>query len=226
MGNITRLTGDDGLVVVGELANEVVGDGTKTLDVLAGGTLGSGKGKGFWYITAVIASSPAFGPLEPGDAFYNDGSLVPKVGEKCRLFPDYRVTGEPVKSWSLDFKKKETDVTGLGDENSVFVMGKTDISGQLSVIEDATRNFFSNRFMDNIKVSGSTFTKAKKNEAPFWVILFQQSEFAAGETVVAIVAKVEAGSYKAGAQVGGAQEFTVDIKPSPGEKVRRVEVVL
>lgn len=217
MGDITRLKGDDGFVVIGDLGTVVIGDDVKSLDTLMGGT---GKGARFFRVTDL--GGDTLGTLKVGDVFYDDGETVLPTGVKVAPLPDHNASGKPVKSWKMDFKRKEYDATTLGDDNDVFLLGRTTITGSLAFVEDVTEDTIVKRFVDT--VSGTTVTE--KVSTGIWAIMFQQGGFIPGERVVCFVGKFEIGSYSAGAQVGNLQEYTVDIKPAVGEKVSRVVIDL
>jgi len=220
MSDITRLQGDDGFVVIGDLKDVITtADGTKTLDELCGGLAASKKGEGF-YRVSVKAAVSGLGNLEERDVFYSDGALVLKTGDAVFPLPDFKVGGKPVKSWKLQFKRKETDATTLLDDNDVFLLGRRTITGSLAFVEDVNEDTVVKRFTDT--VSGVTKTKASKDA--IWCIMFQQGDFIPGEKVICFVGKFEIGSYEAGAQAGSLQEYTVEIKPAVGEKVSRVTI--
>ena len=83
----TRLIGNDGAVYLGTVGTEKIGDATKTLDELVGGTAASGDGKGFYQVTAIASATTFFGWTEPevGDYFYNSGTGVLATGDKAIL---------------------------------------------------------------------------------------------------------------------------------------------
>jgi hypothetical protein len=227
MGNITRLVGDDGLVLVAATTTEKTGDGTKTFDVQAGGIAASGKGKGFWQITGIGTTTPFFSwaGVAVGDFFYDDGTGVMKTGDKAIFVAG--VSDAPqatVKSFSLEVSREEFDLTAFEDAQKISRYGKTTVSGSISVIEDLSRPFFPGKFFDRLTVSGSTKTKIKADTGAFFFVGFLQSEQLSGETQVAIVGKVEAGSYSQSAQSGSSQESTISIKPTVGGAFQRIEV--
>ena len=225
MGNITRLVGDDGLVLVAGVTAEKSGDAIKTFDVQVGG--GTGKGKGFWQVTAIGTSTPffAWSGVKVGDFFYDDGSGIMKTGDKAIFIAALAdAPAATVKSFSLEISREEFDLTAFEDDQKISRYGKTTISGTINVVEDLSRPFFPGKFFDRLTIVSGTKTKTTADRAPFFFVGFLQSEAISGEKVVAIVGKVEAGSYTQSAQAGSSQESTINIKPTVGGAFQRIEI--
>jgi hypothetical protein len=123
-----RLCGEDAEFFHLSLSATLTGDGASTLNVLSGGAVG-----GYYRITAIAAAStfPA-ALLTVGYIFWDDGTLVPAVGDNCNLLTP--VQDCSISGWSVSMSKGEIDVTTLCDLVTAFRAGKTDMSGSLTGI--------------------------------------------------------------------------------------------
>lgn len=225
MGLITKLVGNDGYVCLGEVGTELTGDATDDLDDLVGDGVGSGKG--FYQVTAIAESSSEFDWSEPevGDYFWNDGTLVMASGDKCQPLP--KTANASIKSFEIPLSKDKIDMTVLTDPQKTYRMGKGDASGTMTGVTLIGDELLSDRFMDRLEVSSAgAFTMHRMKNTPFYFVGFLQSSDAAGETMVAIVGKVEAESFRYGATDGQAQEFSTGFAPTAGDKFQKVNIAI
>ena len=119
------LIGDDCKLFTGKPGTEKSGDGSKTLDELAGGAAASGAGKGYWLITAK-ASSSSFWPAgaKVGMIFPAAGSEVLATGDKASLLALTHIAD--ASGWNMAVSRTEVDVTKLHDEYRHYRYGKRD----------------------------------------------------------------------------------------------------
>jgi len=225
MGLITKLIGNDGYVCLGEVGTELVGDATDDLDDMIAGGVGSGAG--FYQVTAIATSLSEFDwtDAEVGDYFWNDGTLVMATGDKCRALP--KTANASIKNFEIPLSKDKIDTTVLTDAQKTYRMGKGDASGSMTGVTLIGDEIISDRFIDRMEVaSDGTFTMHKMKNTPFYFVGFLQSDDTAGETMVAIVGKVEAESFRYGATDGQAQEFTTGFAPTAGDKFQKVNIAI
>lgn len=225
-GKIDRLVGDDGLVVMGgELGAELVGDGTKTFDVLV-----PAGGKGIYVITAKASSASLFDELEVGDPWYDPGDGVMAVGDKVKAFPLSQTPATSVKGWKLDESRSKIDVTTMVDVNDTFRMGKISVSGSLSMITTISQQLIQSKFIRFVDIDHSaatpTGTVTDPNSDPVYLLLFAQGKEIAGESLLVVVGKVEIENASLAAQKGSAQEFEAAFAPAAGEQFRLMRVKL
>lgn len=225
----TRLVGNDGALYLQEEATAFVGDGLKTLDELAGGAAASGAGKGFYQVSALAASSAfSWTDAEAKDYFYNDGTLVPAVGDECIPIALLASASEDtsIKSFELSLSKDKIDVTTLADKKQkTYRMGKADASGTLSGITTVGNDILKKRFMDVLDVaSDGSFTMNRKTNDPLYFVGFLNDEEASGDTMIAVVGKIEIESGSLGASDGSAQEFSSGFSPSSGDRLQVINI--
>lgn len=224
-----RLIGNDGAIyLVDSAIAELTGDATKTLDVLTGGTAGSGKGKGFYRITSLTDTKTEFwADVEVGDYFYDNGALVLSTGNKavpiCLLNEVSEDTS--IKGFEISLTKDKIDVTTLADKVKTYRMGKVDASGTMSGITTIGDYTIQKRFLDILKVSDSgTFTMNRKTNSPLFFVGFLNDEDIEGDTLVAVVGKIEIESGAMGATDGSAQEFSSSFAPSSGDRLQIITI--
>jgi hypothetical protein len=226
-----RLIGNDGALYLVEQAAEYVGDATKTLDVLAGGTAASGAGKGFYQVTAIASAASAFDWTEPEvkDYFYNDGTLVLATGDKaipvCLLNSVSEDTS--IKGFEISLTKDKIDVTTMADKVKTYRMGKVDASGTMNGITTIASNTIKKRFLDILQVSSTgAFTMVRKTNTPLFFVGFLNDEEVAGDTLMAVVGKIEIESGNLGATDGSAQEFSSGFAASSADRLQLITVAL
>lgn len=225
----SRLVGNDGAIyLVDSAITELTGDATKTLDVLNSGTVGDGTGKGFYRITTLTATISEFwADVEVGDYFYDDGTLVLSTGNKvvpiCLLNKVSEDTS--IKGFEISLTKDKIDVTTLSDKVKTYRMGKVDASGSMSGITTIGDYTVQKRFLDILKVSDTgTFTMNRKTNSPLFFVGFLNDEDIKGDTLVAVVGKVEIESGAMGATDGSAQEFSSSFAPSSGDRLQIITI--
>lgn len=220
-----RLIGDDGYVCFGELETALVGDGTDDLDDLVGDGVGSGEG--FYQVASIATSGSVFDWTSPavGDYFWNDGTLVMTVGDTARRLP-YTEAGS-IRNFEINPSRARIDVSTFADNNRTYRMGKADMTGSMGGIFSINSDTWklTDRFVDRMTVAANgDFTVSRIDDDPIYFVGFLQGEKADGETLVAIVGKVELENFRFGATDGQAQEFTANMAPASGDNMMLVTV--
>ena len=225
----TRLIGNDGAIYLTAIAAAYVGDATKTFDVLAGGAIGSKEGQGFYQVTAIKAAGSYIDWTSPevGDYFYNDGTGVMEVGDTA--IPIALITSQDedtsVKSFEISLSKDKIDVTTLSDDQKTYRMGKADASGTMNAITVVSNNTIQNRFMDIMDVSSAgAFTMTRLTDDALYFVGFLNDEQTSGDTLVAVVGKIEIESGSLGASDGSAQEFSSSFAPASGDRLQLINI--
>ena len=226
-----RLIGNDGALYLQELATEKLGDTTKTLDELVGGTVASGDGKGFYQVTVIAESASVFNWTDPEvkDYFYNDGTLVLGTGDKvipvCLLNAVSEDTS--IKSFEISLTKDKIDVTTMADGVKTYRMGKVDASGTMAGITTVAGDTVKKRFLDILSVSDTgAFTMTRKSNLPLFFVGFLNDEEIAGDTLMAVVGRIEIESGSLGAADGSAQEFSSGFAPSSADKLQIIKIAV
>ena len=125
---IKRLIGDDAQIYSGELSAEAIaGDGTKSLDELAGGAAGDKSGAGFYLIEAKAADSFFPEKMRVGEMYPAIGTEVLNEGDEVKKLELYQLAD--CGGWSLDISQDKVDTTVLADEWKKARPGKKDASG-------------------------------------------------------------------------------------------------
>jgi hypothetical protein len=221
----TKLIGSDGYVTLGEVPAAVVGDAIKTLDELAGGAAASGEGKGFWQVSTIATSGTVLTNLSVGDYFWDDGTLVPIVGDDVIQLP--KVADTSIKSFEITLTADKIDTTTLTDELKTYRMGRDDAAGSMTGVTSVSNEILSDRFLDRVNVTTpGTFVKTEKTKDPMYFVGYLQGDEISGETLVAIVGKIEVEGFTYGATDGSAQEFTSGFAPTAGDKLQKVNVTV
>lgn len=224
-----RLIGNDGAIYLLGESTVLVGDGEDTLDVLAGGIASSGEGKGFYRVEAMASSGSVFSwaGAEVGDYFYNDGKMKMIVGDKalpvCLLNSQDEDTS--IKSFEIALTKDKIDVTTLSDKIKTYRMGKADASGTLDGITSISNDKIRSRFLDTLKVStAGAYTMTRKSNKPLLFVGFLNAEEIAGDTLVAIVGRIEVENVTLGATDGSAQEFSTGFSASSSDRLQLINI--
>jgi hypothetical protein len=223
MGDISRLIGNDGYICLGELGTALDGDGTKTFEDLGGDT-----DYAFYQVTDIANSGSFFDwtGAEVGDYFWAKGSNIMADGDSARELPTSSL--ESIKSFEISLSKEKIDVTTLVDSLKTYRMGKADASGSMTGVTTIGEETISDRFLDRLAVTdkstGPTYTITRKSGDAAYIVGFLQGEETSGETVVAIVGKVEFESFNYGASDGSAQEFTTSFAPTSGDKLQKITI--
>lgn len=226
-----RLIGNDGALYLTEQTSEYSGDATKTLDEFAGGASASGKGKGFYQVTAIADASSVFNWSDPEvkDYFYNDGTLVLATGDKARPVCLLNSASEDtsIKSFEISLTKDKIDVTTLSDKVKTYRMGKVDASGTMTGITTISNMTVQKRFLDILSVStAGAFTMNRKVNTPLFFVGFLNDEEVAGDTLMAVVGKIEIESGSLGATDGSAQEFSSGFAASSADRLQIITIAL
>ncbi len=222
----TRLIGNDGAIYLKSIVVELVGDGIETL----AGLLTSGDGKGFYQVTGIDETASVFDWVgaEVKDYFYNDGTLVPAAGDICipvALLND-DAQDSSIKSFDISLTKDKIDVTTLSDKKQkTYRMGKADASGTMNGITSIGNDIVKSRFMDVLDVAADgTFTMNRKTDDELYFVGLLNKEETSGDTLVAVVGKIEIESGSLGASEGSAQEFSSGFGISSGDRLQTINI--
>lgn len=104
-------------------------------------------------------------------------------------------------------------------------MGKVDASGTMSGITLIGNDLIKNRFLDIMTVSATgTFTMSRKTDDELYFVGYLNDEEISGDTLVAVVGKIEIESGSMGATDGSAQEFSSGFAPSSGDRLQVINI--
>lgn len=215
MGDKERLVGSDGKLVMVSIGTAYTGDGTQTLDELAGGSAASGVGEG-WYKVSSIASPTAFDEaLSVGDLLWDDGSLVLETDDEAAPLSETEMTD--ITSFSIEISRSEIDVTPLGSTFTMYRSGKRDMSGSLEGITTigktnapgwVVNNFI--RTIEQAATGGITVTAV--DDAPIYIKGVVQKDTSSGEKEAFVWAQVILLSTELGASGEDAQSFSSSLR--------------
>lgn len=210
-----RVVGDDGNLYGGDMGAEVSGDATKTLDVLAGGVAASGRGKGFWLVTAKAAVGSIFGSVPVGKIFPADGDEIPVVGDKAQFFQGVMV-GDNV-GWDVSISQKEISTDLLKDEFSQYGLGKKDFDGSIKGqfvqgITDKAGGMLNRYFPIVGKTAAGVVSYSPAANTPFYIMGYIKESTLPGDTSNIMFAKVYLLGFKLGATSGQGQAFESKIR--------------
>lgn len=208
-----RLIGDDGDVFTGAFGTTLIGDGTKTLDELAGGAAASGKGKGYWRIIAKAATSSIFAAFAVGMLFPADGDEVPKVGDQMAL-GTFTALGDIV-DWSATISAKKIETTKLKDRFVQQRLGKNEFSGKMKFqfiqgVTDEDGGLMKRFFKTVKKDKTGTITVSEPTNEPLWAQLYIRESNLPGERAEFLFAPIYLGGCSAGGSSGNAQTSDSD----------------
>lgn len=215
-----RLTSENAAIFRADEGTEVVGDGTDTLDELAGGLAASGDGAGYWLITAIDDVSSGFATnLEVGMVFYDAGTLVLEDGDKAK--PLSKETMSDVQSFTFEFSVDEIETTTLADEYKVYNLGKTDMTGTIEgVFEKGTTDVaggIMNKFVRVVRqAAAGTVTVTAVDDSPIFVMAFIDANTTAGETEGFFFAQVQLLGANLGASQSDKQSWSSSVRLAPG----------
>ncbi len=209
MNELITLIGDDATIEAVTFGLEQTGDAIKTLDVLAGGTAGAGKGE--WLITAKAAAGSIFGALAVGEVFPADGDEIPIVGDKCKLATG--VEFMDASSWNASFTAAEVDTTLLRHKVKKYRKGKADAEGTLkgafTLGVTGEAGGLVNQFLKVIKKSAAgAITVASVNSHPIYIRGIIRNTAVSGEVFAFIFAQIELFGVTLGAESGSKQEYS------------------
>ena len=203
------LIGDDCRIYTGELSGtELEGDGTKTLEVLAGGVAGEKKHKGFYVVTAI--GSPTFFPagMKIGWVYPFDSTEVLKPGDKVKrlvLQPQADASG-----WKASGSSSEIDVTKLHHEWKKYRFGKKDMSISINTlttlgISDRPEGMLGRSFVLFKKEADGTVKISMPDDTPVYFIGYIRETDLPGETYAFIFAQIVFSASGVGGTIGSAQ---------------------
>lgn len=211
-----RVKLEDGDYLAGDFGTEVLGDATKTLDVLAGGTAGSGAGKGLWLVTAKAAAS-IFGDVPIGHPFPADGDEVPAVGDKCK-FGTFASVAELI-SGEIEVSADEVDMAVLVDEFDPAEPGKKKFSGKLSMQYVIGKSDIAggavNRYFALIRKTATGVSFNVAANLPVYLLAYVRKTSVMGEANAFFFGKVYRFGMKLGAARDGRQSFEEKIRLAP-----------
>lgn len=216
MADKERLVGSDGKLVRVTLGTELTGDGTDTVDELAGGLAASGAGEGWYQITEISDGTTGFPEgLAVGDLWWSDGTDVLDAGtgsdDKVKPLTETEMTD--ISSFSIEISRNEIDVTPLGSTFTMYRSGKRDMSGSLEGITTLGKTdsdgWVINNFIRSIsQASAGTVTVSEVDDAPIYLKGVLQKDTSAGEKEAFIWAQVILLSTNLGASGEDAQSFS------------------
>mgnify|MGYP006275177421 CR=1 FL=1 len=217
-----RLIGSDGkIVTVTKATSDYTGDGTQTVDELAGGSAASGDGAG-WYEIATVAETSAFdSALSAGDLWWTDGSDVLETGDE--ITPLNETEQSDVTSFNIEMTKAETDVTTLADSVKRYrASGKVDWSGSLEGITElgVTDNdgWALNNFIRTIEyTSAGAVTVSEIDDSDIYLKGVLQKDTTSGEKESFVWVKITLTSSSLGASGEDAQSFSSNFRVATGD---------
>lgn len=209
--NNMRLIGDDCQLFSGEVGEEKTGDGTKTLDELAGGAAASKAGEGYWLITAK-ASSSSFWPAgcRIGDLYPASGAEVLGVGDKAKLLTLTEIAD--ATGWSMAITHAEVNVTRLSDKFNQYRFGKGDAQITINSIfivgvTDANKGMVERTMRTFKKAANGTTTVKDIDNSPIYFLGYVRKGEVAGEMKDFVFAKVALSNMTLGGTSGQAQSY-------------------
>jgi hypothetical protein len=220
MGSRTEfeLVGDDCRIYTGKLAaTELVGDGTKTIEELAGGTAGGTTSKGFYVITALAASSFFATGMKVGWGYPVLGTEVLKTGDKIKkliLTPQGDASG-----WKAAGSRSEIDVTKLCHEWKKYRFGKKDLQITLNTIStlgvsDEAEGTLGRSFTLFRRTAAGVVTISVPDDTPVYFIGYIRETSLPGETEAFMFAQVVFSTSGVGGGVGSAQSQDITARLS------------
>jgi hypothetical protein len=217
MAEKERLIGTDGKLMKVSLGTEVVGDGADDLDDL----MTPASGAGWWQITALAAEDSVFASgLAVGDLFWNNGTLVPEIGDKAKLLTETEMSD--VEGFSLSISRSEVDVTTLSDTVKRYRGGKIDMSGTVSGITEIgvtdSAGWVLNNFIRKIsQAAAGTVTVSEIDDSPIYLKGVLQKDTSAGENEVFVWARVTLLGTEIKAEGEDKQSWSGNFRIYPGD---------
>ena len=205
------LIGDDCKLFTGDPGTEKTGDGTKTLDELAGGAAASGKGKGYWFITAIAASGSFFPTgAKPGMIIPAAGTEVLATGDKAAFLGLTHIAD--ASGWQMNISRNEVDVTKLHDEYRHYRFGKRDaqmtINNILTLgVTDKEGGMIEKTMTVFRKAADNSITITEIDDKPIYFLGFVRQTNVPGETQAFVFARVALSGMTLGAAIGAAQSY-------------------
>jgi hypothetical protein len=221
--NELTLIGDDCDIYTGAISDtEMVGDGTQSLDELAGGTAGDKSGAGFFVITAKAESGSIFPDgLTLGDMYPSLGAEVLAIGDKAKKINLTQVGDASGWSFSISQDKIETSLLkhsfkkyrygkkdGSGTISSIFTMGITD---QETGAVGRTMKLFTR--------SGSTVTVHVPDGSSLYLLGYVRKGSVPGEFEDYMFAEINMANTTLGGNTGSAQSYNSEFSLTGNDPV-------
>jgi hypothetical protein len=205
------LIGDDCDLYTGKAAaTALVGDGTKTLDVLSGGTAGDKSGAGFYIIAAKAASGSIFpAGLSVGDMYPALGTELMVVGDTCKKL-DLTKRGD-ASGWSLEITRSKIETTLLKHKFKKYRYGKKDATGKISSIftmgitDQAAGHI--GQTMTLFTRTGSTVTVTVPEDESIYLLGYIRKGSVSGEFEDYVFAQINLSNVTLGGSSGSAQSY-------------------
>lgn len=211
MKNELELIGDDCALYTGKAGAEQEGDGTKTLDVLAGGTAGSGKGKGIWIITAIAASNSIWPEgMKVGEAYPALGTEVLADGDKAKQLTLTEVAD--ASGWSFTITRDKIETSRLKHTFKKYRYGKKDGSGSIKSIftqgvTDQADGLVGNTMKLFTRDASGTVTVHIPEDKSLYFVGYVRKTEVAGEVEDFMFAEIRLSNITLGGDTGSAQSY-------------------
>jgi hypothetical protein len=210
-----ELIGDDSQIFTGALAStELVGDGTKTLDALGGGTLGDKSGAGMYIVTAKGTTSFFPSLLKVGELYPAAGSEVLTVGDKVKKLTLTQVAD--ATGWKFSISRSKIETTRLAHRFKKYRLGKYDASGTLSSIftvgiTDANGGLITKTMKMFKKAANGTITITEVDDSPLYFLGYVRKTSVSGETEDFVFGQIYLHDMTLGGQSGSAQSYDANM---------------
>lgn len=214
MGQEKPLVGDDGAFFTGKKGTTYEGDGTKTLNVLVGGTGATSGGAGMYLIAAKATSGSIFpAQSKVGELYPALGTEVMASGDKLQKLELTHVAD--CTGWSIQITQSEIDVTRLVDSFKKYRLGKKDASGTVNSImtlgvSDAEGGMVEKTiktFRRSIDGDTATVTVTNIGNDPVYFLGYVNKTDVPGETEAFIFGQVYIYNITLGGSTGNAQSY-------------------
>lgn len=208
---LKRLIGDDAQIYSGDLSSTITeGDGTKTLDELAGGAAGDKSGAGFYLIEAKAAASFFPEKLNKGEMFPAVGTEVLAAGDKVKKLVLQQLAD--CGGWSIDISQDKVGATVLADGWKKARPGKKDASGtckQLFIqgITDEADGMIDRTVKTFRRDKDGNVTVSEALNKAMYMIGYVNKAQSGGERDSFIFAQIYMYGMKLGADSGSAQSY-------------------
>lgn len=210
-----ELIGDDSQIFTGKsAATELVGDGTKTLDVLGGGAVGDKSGAGMYIVTAKAAASFFPSLLNVGELFPATGSEVLVVGDKVKKLELTQIAD--ATGWKLSITRGKIDTTRLVHRFKKYRLGKYEATGTLSSIftvgiTDGNGGLITKTMKMFKKASTGTITITEVDDSPLYFLGYVRKTSVSGETEDFVFGQIYIHDVTLGGQSGSAQSYDANM---------------
>jgi hypothetical protein len=208
-----RLIGDDGDAMAGTFGEPQIGDGLRTMDVMAGGVAASGRGKGFWMIVAKATTGSIFAAFKLGMIFPADGDEIPAVGDSV-AFGSFTSFLDIVE-WSATISSKKIETGVKNDRFVQYRLGKGEFSGKMKFqiiqgVSDESGGMLRRFFKTVHKNAAGVISVSEPTNEAIWVLLYIRKSDLPGERAEFLFAPIYLAGAGAGGSSGNAQSSDVD----------------